>query len=288
MGPGFKYHVVTIAAIFFALTVGLVVGSLYVSPSVTDQQKRAILRLQKMQESDIRTSREQLKQYQNFVGNVTPVLLHGRLSGVNVAIVLTGDYPEAVARVKDALQMANANLLSVTNIEQGLDRSDDKLNADLSAQHASEPRLPVDRAGVLQMLATILAEGDSPLGGMLDVLERARLVSREVGSDYLTPAQYVILVAGDRTEPSSHLVNVDRPLIEDLQKHNVVVLACEPQDSVISNIATYRAMNLNIGTVDNVDTEIGQCALVFALRDGKDDYGVKSSAAQLLPSPLTK
>ena len=49
MGLGFKYHVVTIAAIFFALTIGLVVGSLFGSPRVPQTTMIAIEALKKSQ-----------------------------------------------------------------------------------------------------------------------------------------------------------------------------------------------------------------------------------------------
>src|SRR5262249_14162001 len=137
-------------------------------------------------------------------------------------------------------------------------------------------------------LANILARGDSRTDPFLPALERADFVRAESGSDYSLPARYCVLVAGRRSEVSNRPTNVDQPLIQALQSAGVTLVACEPQDSAVSDIAAYRALNLDLTTVDNVDSEIGRAALVFALLGDKDSYGVKQTANQLLPSLMAK
>ena len=118
MGPGFKYHIVTIAAIFFALTAGLVVGSLYVSPQVADGQKRAITNLRETINKNVADQRAEIERYQKFVAAASPILIQNRLKGEPVAIVQTGDYPEATEKVRAALTQANARIVSVTHIDE--------------------------------------------------------------------------------------------------------------------------------------------------------------------------
>src|SRR5437588_9396652 len=93
LGPGFKYHVTTISAIFFALAVGLVVGSLYVSPRLADRQTRAIESLRKTFNKTIADQQAELTHYQQYAAHVTPALLRDKLIGADVAVVQTGDYP---------------------------------------------------------------------------------------------------------------------------------------------------------------------------------------------------
>ncbi|HZP83026.1 MAG TPA: copper transporter, partial [Chthonomonadaceae bacterium] len=107
-------------------------------------------------------------------------------------------------------------------------------------------------------------------------------------NDYQTPAQYVVVVAGSRTEGSLRISNVDQPLIAALQKQGLTVVACEPQEALVSDIGAYRSLNIDVATVDNVDTDIGHCTLVFALRGEKDDYGTKETAKRLLPPSLAR
>jgi len=283
VGPGFKYHVVTVAAIFFALTIGLVVGSLFVSPQLVDRQTRVLKDIRATLIQDNEAQKQKVERYQKFLAEIMPSLLNGKLAGMPVAIVQTGDYSEAVNPVREALQMADARVLSVTTIARPFDRPDEILAPSLVALHAKDPRFPTDREGLARNIASLLAHGDAPDNGLMAALEREGFVQTEPGSDYQTPARYVVIVAGSRIEGTTRPANVDRPLIAALQKQGLSVVACEPQDALASDITAYRALDMDVATVENVDTDIGHCALVFALRGDKDDSDVK--AASRLPLP---
>lgn len=283
MGPGFKYHVVTVAAIFFALTVGLVVGSLFVSPQVADQQKRALRLMQTKLDKDLDSQKRQIKRYEEFVNSVAPALLRGKLTGSTVAVLITGDYPEALAQVRESLHLADAKLLSITTIAKSWDRPDALLSANLAQAKASDPTLPPDRAGLCAALAQALAKGGAEAEATLTALDRADLVSSDRTSDYQTPAQYIVIIAGSRSAETDRIGNVDKPLIEALQKQKLTVVMGEPEDALASDIAAYHALEFGLATIDNVNTDIGGCALVFALLGDKDDYGVKVTAKRLLP-----
>jgi hypothetical protein len=287
LGPGIRYYIITLATVFFALTFGLVVGSLFISPVVSARQTSAIVSLRETLNRDNVSLRQQVKRYQEFVSEATPTLLRDRLNNVPVAIVQTGDYPDTLVRVRDALQMAGAQILSVTTIERAFARPDELLNPALAALRARDPRFPTDRNGLAQSLATILARGEAATDGFIPALEKESFIDTESGSSYQTPARCVVLVAGSRTEISNRQSNVDQPLVQALQKQGLKVVACEPEDAAFSDIPAYRALNLDITTIDNVDSDLGRCALVFALSGDRGDYGVKSTASHLLP-PLPK
>ena len=288
MTPGFKYHIVTIAAIFLSLTIGLVVGSLYVEPHLANQQKKVINQIRTVLDRENATQKKTIDQYRTFVAEMMPSLLRGKLAGVPVAIVQTGDYPDATGKAREALQMADARILSVTTIARAFGRPDELLKPALAALQQRDPRFPADREGLARKLAMALAHGDAPTDGFMAALEREDFIDTEPGNDYQTPAQYVVVVAGSRTEGSLRISNVDQPLIAALQKQGLTVVACEPQEALVSDIGAYRSLNIDVATVDNVDTDIGHCTLVFALRGEKDDYGTKETAKRLLPPSLAR
>src|SRR5579871_5186784 len=116
LGFGFKYHVVTVAAIFFALTVGLVVGSLLVSPGVAKQQSDTIANLTREVKEGIKVKDQQIDHLHKCLAVAVPALIKERLKGVTVALVQTGDYPEATAHAKEALEQAGAQVVSVTTV----------------------------------------------------------------------------------------------------------------------------------------------------------------------------
>ena len=265
MGPGLKYHVVTIAAIFFALTIGLVVGSLIVSPRVADRQQRAIGRLQTTLNQDNISLRQKLKQWEAFGDRVSPVLLKGRLAGTPVAVIQTGDYPDALTRVREALQLADARLPAVFTVGRAYDRPDDALGATLGPLHTADPLFPTDRAGVAEALAVMLEQGMVKPDDLFTRLEEAQILHTEVDTAHLVPVHIVVLVAGSRLENDTRPVQVDRPLIEALQRHGLTVVMCEPQEVVSSDIENYRKLGLNVPAIAGIDSDIGRCDLILAL-----------------------
>jgi hypothetical protein len=265
MGPGLKYHVVTIAAIFFALTIGLVVGSLIVSPRVADRQQSAIARLQTTLNKDNISLHQNLKRWEDFGGRISPVLLKGRMAGTPVAIIQTGDYPEALVRAREALQLADARLPFVLTIGRAYDRPDDILNPALAPLHAANPLLPADRAAVAESLATALDQGQLKPDDLFARLEEAQIVHVEADINRLLPVRVVVLVAGSRIENDTRPAQVDQPLIEALQRHGITVVMCEPQEVVSSDAENYRKLGINVPTIVGIDSDIGRCDLILAL-----------------------
>jgi hypothetical protein len=284
MGPGFKYHVVTVCAVFFALTVGLVVGSLYVSPQLTDRQTRAIRDLQATLNNDVLEQRGTIQRYQEFWKQAMPSLLERRLMGVGVALVQVGDYPELLPKVRETLQAADATILSETTIEREAGRPDELLKATLEPLHTEDASFPTDRIGLARLFASLITGAHPTPDTTLPPLTRAGLLHVERTSDYARPARYVLLIGGSREENGLRPKNVDAPLITELQKLGVTVLMCEPFEAKVSDIPAYREHKLAVTTIDNADQDIGLCSLVLALRGEKGSYGVKETADRLFPT----
>ncbi len=304
MGPGFKYHVVTISAIFFALTVGIVIGSLFLSPRVANRQTLALNNIRATLIKDNADKKVELKQRQDeldrdekLLAVALPSAVRSVLTDVPIAIVQTGDYPEPLTGILETLRAAGARITSVTTIERPFAQPDELLNTTLtSARDAAQTPLPAGsgmkfpttRAALADTLATILAKGDTPAHLLIPDLERAGLLRSEPDSDYTLPARYVVLLGGTRDDSSIRTGNVDLPLIAALQAQGLTVVACEPRDAAQSDIKAYHDANLGIGTVDNVDTYLGRWSLVWALQGAKDDYGIKPTANLVMPVPTAR
>lgn len=284
MGPGFKYHIVTVAAIFFALTVGLVIGSLYVSPQLTDRQTRAIRDLRASLDADVREQRQKIEQYQEFFDQALPALVQRRLAGTGIALVQMGDYPELLPRVRETLLLADATIFSETTLESALARPDELLKATLDPLHAETPQIPADRAGFARLLAELLAGAAATPENILAPLANANLLRTSSDSDYTRPARWVVLIGGSREESSLRPENLDTPLLRELQKTGATLVVCEPADARVSHIAAYRALNPDIITIDNIDQETGLCTLVYAMRGAPGAFGIKETANRLFPA----
>ena len=282
MGPGFKYHIATISAIFFALAIGLVVGSLYLSAGVAARQTNAIEQLKKTLVQQNASLNQQVSRDEQFIRDITPVFLKDKLAGEPVAIVQTGDYPDATSEARQALDLAGAHILSVTTIRRA--RPDQVIDAQLSTLHAQDPRFPASREGLINVVAGILAHGDSPDKPLIQVLEDKDFLAKSPDSDYTTGARYVVIVAGSSDEASNlHVADVDQPLITALQNRGVTVVACEEQNVQVPDINTYNASNPNLRMVEDVKSDIGHCTLVMALKEAREENGGKPASASTSP-----
>jgi hypothetical protein len=99
----FKYHVVSIVAVFLALAVGIVLGTNVLSGDVLKNLKAETTQLRK-DSQDLRTQvaqqQSQLNQDQSFGDALEPVVVSGRLRHQRVAVVLL---PGASKSVRDGI-----------------------------------------------------------------------------------------------------------------------------------------------------------------------------------------
>ncbi len=285
LGPGFKYHVVTICAVFFALTVGLVVGSLTFSPYVARSYSSTLRGLKSRLDQDLNDKTVEVDHLKRALSAALPVIIKDKLAGRTVAIVQTGDYPEEVNGIRDTLKLAGAQVVSIITVERAAARPEADVDRILAPLSADDPRLPTDREGFVAAIASTIAKGDTPNGGILSALERGDLLTLESGTDAQTPAGAVVLLAGSREDVGRPAI-VDQLLVSALQKQGVMVVMCEPERAAVSDVPSYRSLGIDVATVDDIDSDIGRIALIYALRGAKEDYGVKPGAQNNLLPPL--
>ena len=288
MGFGFKYHVATIAAIFFALTVGLIVGSLFVSPRIAVQQTRQIERLRSDVNRDIVQTRTEKERDEKALAVFIPASIHGKMAGISASIIQTGDYPEATAGIREALTQADAHVASSLSVLHFMNRPDELLVQDLQMKAQVQPGFPVTREALADRIARLIVHGDSVADSGLSMLERESILRTDQGSDFANGSRLVLIAAGSRSEGSDRVSRVDTPLIKALQKYGATVMMAETVEAHISDVDAYKQLGLSVTTIDNIDTDIGRGSLVFAYGGDPGSYGIKPSAADLFPAELSR
>ena len=98
----FRYHVVSLTAVFLALAIGLVVGTAALNGPVADSLKNQIGALNKdnsNKRDQINQYREEINRNQDFATEVAPALLNGKLTGRKLLVVAlpgTNEYADGV------------------------------------------------------------------------------------------------------------------------------------------------------------------------------------------------
>ncbi len=259
-------------------------AGIFLSPKIATRQEKAIRDLQATVKNEVIEKNASLDQYRECLSKISPVVLQNRLKDADVALIQTGDYPEAMNRAKDALVMAGAKIASQTVIEPSWNQADELLVARLAAAHSTNPKFPTNRSELANRVGELLAKGDDPINAFLPVLEQEKFLRLNREDDRTASVKYAVIAIGSRTPASGRISLADQPLILALQKQGVKVIACELLEADSSDIPSYRDLKLSVSTVDNVNKDIGQLALIFALTGEIDDYGVKQTAKRVLPS----
>ncbi len=287
-----RNHIYSLAAVFFALAIGIVIGSGFTKrrPATTTEQ-RIIQRYadsMKTLKEDIESTAKEASQNkadaancEEFCRALLPQVATGWLKGRYVAIVQTGDDDELVGPITRVLEYAGATVTGVTQVSKEFDFADEvQVNQALAQMglRIADPREA--RAKLFRMMATIVKR--SGTSSAMSELERAGVAS--FTGDFTHSAKLVVMVGGANAEIPSHGDTVDAQLITELEGEGVIIVGCESHVVKLSFVPYWHRMD--IATVDNVDTTMGQISMLAALTGEKANYGVKDTADRLMPRTL--
>ncbi len=281
-----RYHLVSLAAVFLALSVGMLIGGLFLQATPQETQQRLVRRIQEdlariTLESD--RNRRDFERMDQAFRALAPRLVRERLKARRVAVVQTGDDDRALADALRALREAGAEVVSVTVVtSRWFELADEERERVVQQLRALKPNLPDDFNAVVKALANGIA-----LFGYnqaVEVLRREGLV--RTSGDYTLPCRYVVVVGGSSTVDAPRAAEVDRPLIRQWQSTGIQVVAVERRDCAVSHVPVYR--ETNIASVDCIDTALGQVCLPFLFGAEPTAYGVKDSAEKVLPDAVVE
>ena len=301
----FRYHLVSIVAVFLALAVGILMGTTVIKQGIIDQLNRQTNRA--VQSSG--ALRQQVAQLQSdmavlnrFMTQAAPQLIAGRLAGREVVLVtMDGVDPSEVDGVRRALQQAGATVVAELVATSRMAIPDQKAGSDLAVAigtttpPASPAGLSAEAAAVL---AHRLATGPDPTGpdvlrqlisgGFLALRPIANGDPTEIGSS----SQAEVVLSGGPADPSVDPASFLVPLTAGLVAASQPVVAAETQDPAYGFVSLIRSngnLDKHLVTVDNADAVPGQVAVVLGLNalllspGSGGDYGVRGSASSILP-----
>jgi copper transport outer membrane protein MctB len=284
-----RYHVASLAAVFLALLIGILVGVGIADRGYVDKAQRRLLeqRISKLH-SDLSASRknaDSLKAQQRateaFVTDTYPELMANRLRGKSVALVFLGSVDTHVqASLEQALADSGARgwvrvralklPLDVPQVDKSL-AGDPKL-----ARYVGDARLPALGKSLAEELA---AGGKAPLWTNL----AEQIIAERTGSEQ-RPADGVIVVrtAGKQYDGTAAFL---RGFYSGLIAAPVPVVGVETADASQSAVRAFQRNG--ISSVDDADQPIGRFAVALLLSGAKaGQYGIKSSAKDGVLPPL--
>jgi hypothetical protein len=285
-----RYHVASLAAVFLALIIGILVGVGISDRGLVDSAKTKFLQdqvasLQHRLDDKANQSAEQARDRaaaQTFINETYPALAHNRLKGKQVAVVFVGSVkPEIQSAVDRALDDAGAQEVRLRALRVPIDLK--QVDAALKGQPAAvglRGRANLEALG-RALGQELAAGGDTPLW---DSLTGATQLVEERDGGTKMPADGVVVV---RTASPQHGATSKflLGLYEGLGSTSAPAVGVEQTNADNSAIAIFSRGGLS--TVDDIDTPVGRLALVLVLAGQQPgQYGVKESATDGALPPL--
>jgi hypothetical protein len=282
-----RYHVASLAAVFFALVIGILVGVALASHGLgnteRDRLQEDLRRAQNSAEvlrADLDASREEGRTDEEFVKKTYNVVMEDRLKGKKIAVLFVGPAdPDLQDWIGQALQDAGADqTLRLRALEAPINE------AALTKRLAKRPFLAayagddkLDKLG--QALGQEFVAGkDTPLWNSLQ-----SVIVSETHGPSKQPADGVVVVrtVDAQTGPTAKFL---AGIYTGLRDIGVPVVGAEASDDGDSAMNAFQKAKFS--TVDNVDQRVGKLALVILLSDPleKGDFGTKDTADHVLPT----
>lgn len=306
----FRYHVVSLTAVFLALAIGLVVGTAALNGPAADalqEQVTGIGRQNQQLRDQVNHLKADANTQEQFAAQAAPIMLADKLKNRRVLVVSLPSASKYVKDVTDTLQVGGAKIAAQIEIE---DKFTDSANTsqllDLATitrpVSVNEPATP-STDGVqasTALLAAVLLDRPSGQAAIPDDQRRTVLSAYTSGGWIITtgnpsgPADAVVMLTGapyvdhDAAKRNAAVVNI----VDGFGHAGHVVLASDGVGSDGNAVTAIRrdpALTKTISTVDNVATPQGRVIVALALAEqlagGSGHYGIGDGATALMPKP---
>ena len=285
----FRYHVASLAAVFLALIIGILVGvgisgTGFVKESERDRLNRVIDDLRADRDA-ARGERDQLRAdsggMQTFVEESYPLVMDERLRGKRIAVVSIGAMPAEVEHaIGESLTDADATLVRTVVLTMPGDMS--RITAALRRRPALE-----GAAGRWSTIGSRL--GKEVVRGESDFLTALEpIVVEERSGSGAEDVDGVVVVGQPPVQNDTPRAELMRALYRGLagSSPSAAVEARGQRPGTVADLAQY-----GFATIDDVDTRLGRVALAGVLAGDQGAtkgkrYGTKSTAEDGALPPL--
>ena len=283
---GFRYHLVSLAAVLLAVALGVLLGATQLSGAVGDDLRGQVRSLTKDNgdlQAQVKAGQARVRTDDTITTQLTPKLVAGALRGAKVVVVATAQATDATTdSVAKTLQQAGA---TVTGRVQLTDDYSDPRRAEDAKSYVTGGGQPAgfqlpesEDSGVLSgaLLSYALLgdkDGDPTAAVTTEVLSGfASLRMLRVDSPSVAAGDLAVVVSSGGvtgTEPAPRLRSLTA-LVSSLDSAGKgVVVAGTPAaasaSGLVGAVRADRGLASAVSTVDDADRPVGQVAAIFAL-----------------------
>jgi hypothetical protein len=258
----FRYHVVSLAAVFLALVLGILVGVAISDPQLADRiDKRALQDRVSRLEGDVADAQARLQEQraaEAYVARTYDAVMHDRLAGKRIAVLVIGSGDRIRAHVAETIDAAGGTLVRVRSIRvpvpEGIEESVVPAQSSLSA---------VGR----ELGSEFVSGGETPVWDALGeqlVLEQEGALDEEVDA---------VVVARSAEPQPGDTARFLRGLYEGVE--GAVPAVGVEETGTEPSIVPVLSQFDDFSSVNNVDSRVGRVTLAVLLAGGTvGHYGI--------------
>ncbi len=301
----FRYLLITVVAIFLALTIGILVGSGFLGEPLRKNLEARVEAVrdrndQLLQEND--ELETVIGESNRFAEAVEQYMVEDRLQGRQVVLFTFDESNGSVVEEETAvLEQAAADLISTITISQKFELAG---QGEAEELRAALQTTETDGEALLQTAARTLgsrvaAAGEDVTGQTVDPVAAARLeetlegleqagfitVDRKVEEETVPPAALFLVAGGSQDPPAFDTGAFATTLATSLADRDAEVQVVEPTDSAWGLVASIREdaeARTVVSTVDDADRAEGRIAMVLVFDQPSEEpaghYGIEDGA----------
>jgi hypothetical protein len=301
----FRFHLVSLTAVFLALALGVAVGATVLDRSTVTLLEQRLDKVNANSEqarSENKQLTAELARWNQFAQQAGDRLVKGRLAGVPlVVIAIDGAERGPIDSLRQTLVAAGGTLEGTLWLSTKLSlRSNDDVDALRQILNTPNAR-PADLRRIVASQVAAAVTDVSALAPLAALVDRGFARVEAPGGAAIGPAalladgaRFVVVSDGKAAAPNPELA---QPLVDELAGHAPTrILAAEDGRDASGSDPAVRAQfvgplrgdaGLKVSTLDDLEQFAGRIAAVFALQgmgEGRTGhYGVGPGAARLVP-----
>ena len=308
----FRYHVVSIVAVFLALALGLFIGSTSLRGPVANfinNRTDQVVGQNKQLKGQISALQDTVHDEQQFESATQPYITDGALSGESVVVVSAPGVDGGTrSRLEDAITSAGATVTGDVRLQDALFDPQQRTFLETLVGRLSIPGHAVPSGTGSQRAVALLAEvlGVRPQSTPVPASAATRVLTGFADGNLLTvngsavhSASLAVVLAppppSDSTDPkdvqarNSLLLDLVRALDRSAVGAVLAGPLASADNGLLKAARDDKTVTNDVSTVDGVDLPRGLIATVLALAEqakgGVGSYGTQSGARAPLPTP---
>lgn len=308
----FRYHLISLIAVFLALGLGILMGSVVLSEKYVRRLENRVAQFEEevdARREEVSALNDRIDSFQEFALESQPRLIEGALAGEEVVLFETDGTDEAfLETLAETIEEAGGTVVSTVTLTDRFALSDqperDQLALILGSPLGKAPELRAQAGALLgQRAAGAAASRVAPgaeggqtqrLMALIESLEDEGFIGISSSETTPIPAGASFVVAGGSTdERFEGAVELSKALALGLADRESAVLVAEPTTSVWELVQEVRddgQLSAAVSSADHAETVPGRVAVVLGLDMAIDGllghYGVTDGASGVIP-PLT-